>query len=80
MVERPLAATLLLGMVATGAFYDAIPMIAVLVVYALAVAAAVVLFPRILEPELLRAGYVLVAFMLLDSVLIAISLWFRLCP
>ena len=68
MVERPLAATVLLGMVATGAFYDAIPTIAVLVVYALAVAAAVVLFPRILEPELLRAGYVLVAFMLLDSV------------
>jgi potassium-dependent mechanosensitive channel len=68
MVGRPLAATLLLGMVATGLFYEAIPTAAVLVVSALAVAAASVLFPRILEPELLRAGYVLIAFMLLDAV------------
>jgi len=68
VVEHPLAATLLIGMVATGAFYDAIPTIAVLVVYALAVVAALLLFPRILEPELLRGGYVLVGFMLFDSV------------
>jgi len=67
LVEHPLATTLLLGTVATSAFYDAIPTMAVLVVYSLAVSAALVLFPRILEPELLRAGYVLVAFMLLDA-------------
>ncbi|HEX2672471.1 MAG TPA: mechanosensitive ion channel domain-containing protein, partial [Polyangiaceae bacterium] len=68
VVEHPLAATILLGMVASAAFYDALPTLAVLIVYALAVAAALVLFPRILERELLRAGYVLVAFMLLDGV------------
>lgn len=68
VVERPFAATVLLGMVATAAFYDALPTLAVLIVYALAVAAALLLFPRILEPELLRAGYVLGAFMVLDGV------------
>jgi len=67
LVERPLATTLLLGTVATSAFYEAIPTVAVLVVYSLAVLAALVLFPRILEPELLRAGYVLISFMLLDA-------------
>ena len=68
MVEHPIAATLLVGMVASGVFYDSIPTIAVLVVCTLAVAAALLLFPRMLEPQLLRAGYVLVAFMLVDTV------------
>lgn len=68
VVERPLAAAVLLGMVSTVAFYDALPSLAVLIVCSLAVVAALVLFPRILEPELLHAGYVLGAFMLLDGV------------
>lgn len=68
MVEQPVAATLLIGMVVSVLFYEAIPTIAVLVVCAVAVAAALSLFPRILEPRLLRAGYVLSGFILVDTV------------
>ncbi|HET7544469.1 MAG TPA: mechanosensitive ion channel domain-containing protein [Polyangiaceae bacterium] len=68
VVERPLAATLLLGMVATSVFYEAIPTVAVLVVCTIAVVASLALFPRILEPTLMRAGYVLGAFLLVDTV------------
>ena len=68
LVERPYAATLLIGMVTSVAFYDAIPTVAVLVVCTVAVAAALLLFPRILAPQLLRAGYLLGGFMLVDTV------------
>ncbi|HEY0468156.1 MAG TPA: mechanosensitive ion channel domain-containing protein, partial [Polyangiaceae bacterium] len=68
MVEHPVAATLLIGMVTSVAFYESIPTVAVLVVCTLSVAAALVLFPRILEPQLLRVGYVLAGFMLVDTV------------
>ena len=68
VVERPLAATLLIGMVTSRVFYDGIPTVAVLVVGTVAVAASLVLFPRILDPTLMRAGYVLSAFLLVDGV------------
>ncbi|HKO53462.1 MAG TPA: mechanosensitive ion channel domain-containing protein [Polyangiaceae bacterium] len=66
-VAHPVAAALLVSMVATSLFYKAAPTAAVLAVYALAMASALVLFPRWLEPRLRRIGYLLGGFMLLDT-------------
>jgi potassium efflux system protein len=65
-VEHPLAASLLVSMVASSLFYKAAPTAAVLAVYAVAMASALVLFPRWLEPRLRRIGYLLGGFMVLD--------------
>ncbi|MEI9947491.1 MAG: mechanosensitive ion channel domain-containing protein [Pseudomonadota bacterium] len=66
-VAHPFAASLLVGMVASVVFYEAVPTVALLVVYAVAMASALVLFPRWLEPRLRRIGYLLGGFMLLDA-------------
>ncbi len=68
IIERPLAATLLIGMVVTGAFYETIPTVAGLVVGTVAMVTSLLLFPRILEPTLMRAGYLLGTFLLVDTV------------
>jgi len=66
-VAHPLAASLLVSMVASPLFYQAAPTVTVLAVYTLATASALVLFPRWLEPRLRRFGYLLGCFMLLDA-------------
>ncbi|HVR18111.1 MAG TPA: mechanosensitive ion channel domain-containing protein, partial [Polyangiaceae bacterium] len=68
VVEHPLAAALLVSMVASLGFYEAMPTAAVLAVCIVAVASALFLFPRLLEPPLLRIGAVLGVFLLLDVV------------
>jgi small-conductance mechanosensitive channel len=66
VVKRPFATTVLLGMVGGIAIYQTIPTLALVVAYALAMVAAVVLFPSLLDPRFLRAGYALCGFMLID--------------
>jgi small-conductance mechanosensitive channel len=66
VVERPFAATLLLGMVGGIAIYQTVPTLVLVFAYAVATAAALLLFPSLLDPRLLRIGYSLCGFMLLD--------------
>ncbi|HSU39731.1 MAG TPA: hypothetical protein VLJ38_09185, partial [Polyangiaceae bacterium] len=73
VVRHPFAATLLLGLVAGIAIYPAVPSLVLMVADVLAAGAALVLFPSLLDPRLLRVGYVLGAFMLLDVVRLFVS-------
>ena len=73
VVRHPFAATLLLGMVAGIAIYPAVPSLVLIVAYVSAAGAALVLFPSLLDPRLLRVGYLLYAFMLLDLLRLFVS-------
>ena len=66
-VAHPVAATLLLGTVASLALYDAVPTIVTLALYVVALGSALSVFPHLLGPRLMRIGYVLCVFMALDA-------------
>ena len=66
VVGHPFAAALLVSMVMTPRFHDAMPTAALLIVYVVAMGSALVLFPRLLDPRLRRIGYTLGLFMLFD--------------
>ena len=66
LVAHPIATSLLVTTVATGMFYDAMPTAALLVVNVVAVASALVLFPKLLDQRLRLLSYTLGAFVVLD--------------
>jgi potassium efflux system protein len=68
VVGHPFAAALLLGMLMSPVFHDAMPTAVLLVVYVVALVSALVLFPRVLDPRIRRIGYTLGAFVLCDAV------------
>ncbi|HEY0466380.1 MAG TPA: mechanosensitive ion channel domain-containing protein, partial [Polyangiaceae bacterium] len=67
VVAHPIAATLLLGAVASLSLYAAVPTIITLLLYAIAMGSALRLFPHLLDPRVTRIGYVLCGFMALDA-------------
>lgn len=67
VVAHPIAATLLLGAVASLSLYAAVPTIVTLLLYVIAMGSALTLFPHLLDPRVTRIGYVLCVFMALDA-------------
>ncbi|HYQ43529.1 MAG TPA: mechanosensitive ion channel domain-containing protein [Polyangiaceae bacterium] len=67
VVAHPIAASLLLGAVASLPLYAAVPTIITLSLYVVAMGSALALFPHLLDPRVTRIGYVLCVFMTLDA-------------
>ena len=67
VIAHPIATSLLLGAVASLSLYAAVPTIITLALYVIAMGGALTLFPHLLEPRVMRIGYVLCAFMALDA-------------
>lgn len=67
VLAHPIAASLLLGAVASLSLYAAVPTIISLSLYVIAMGSALALFPHLLEPRVTRIGYVLCGFMALDA-------------
>jgi small-conductance mechanosensitive channel len=67
VVAHPIAASLLLGAVASLSFYAAVPTIITLSLFVIALGSALALFPHLLDPRVTRIGYVLCVFMALDA-------------